>query len=153
MYYQEVIEELKKIILPILEEDDIELVELSFARSSDRAILKLLVDKKYGGIDLQECARLNEKIGNTLDAQSQELNRYILEVSSPGLDRPLRVKSDFLRCINRKARFFLSESIKGKIEHEGAIIKVEQDSVYIDIDGDIVEIPLVKIKKAKQILE
>ncbi len=80
------------------------------------------------------------------------LDKYILEVSSPGLDRPLKTKSDFLRCINRKAKFFLLESIKGKIELDGIITKVEDDSVYIDIDGDIIEIPLVKVNKAKQLL-
>lgn len=150
MYSQEVIEELKQIILPILEENDIELVELSFVKSSRRPTLRLLVDKKCGGIDLQECARLNEKIGEILDTQGSMLNKYILEVSSPGLDRPLKTKSDFLRCINRKVGFFLNESIKGKIELEGLISKVEGDSVYIDVDTEIIEIPLVKINKAKQ---
>ncbi len=152
MYQEEVIEGFKKIILPILEENNVELVGLSLVKAPYRPTLRLLVDKTYGGINLQECARLNEKIGEVLDTQDPMLDKYILEVSSPGLDRPLKTKSDFLRCINRKAKFFLLESIKGKIELDGIITKVADDSVYIDIDGDIIEVPLVKVNKAKQLL-
>lgn len=152
MDYRGLVENLKEIILPVLEEENIELVELNFVKARGRSILKLLVDKKGGGINLQECARLNEKIGGLLDTQDVIKERYILEVSSPGLDRPLMTKSDFLRCINKNVRFFLNESINGKIELEGVISKAGDDSVYIDIDGDIIEIPLAKINKAKQVI-
>ena len=153
MDYQGFVEELKKIILPILEEQSLELVELNFIRASRKPILKLLVDKKYGGISLEECAELNKCIGDILDAQGIMSDRYILEVSSPGLDRPLKTKSDFLRYINRRVRFFLSESINGRTELEGVISRVDDDIVYVDIDGNIIDIPLAKINKAKQTLE
>jgi len=153
MDYPAFIEELKEIILPVLTEEGIELVELHFVKARRKPILKLLVDKKQGGISLGECARLNEKIGSVLDAQNIIESGYIMEVSSPGLDRPLKTKSDFLRCINKKVKFFLSESVKGRLELDGIINKVEDDSVHIDIYGDIIEIPLVKITKAKQTLD
>jgi len=153
MDYPAFIEELKEIILPVLTEEGIELVELHFVKAGRKPILKLLVDKKQGGISLGECARLNEKIGSVLDARNIIESGYIMEVSSPGLDRPLETKSDFLRCINRKVKFFLSESVKGRLELDGIINKVEDDSVHIDIYGDIIEIPLVKITKAKQTLD
>lgn len=152
MDYRGLVENLKEIILPALEEENIELVELNFVKAGGRSILKLLVDKKGGGINLQECAILNEKIGSLLDTQDVIKDRYILEVSSPGLDRPLMTKSDFLRCINKKVRIFLRESIAGKIELEGLILKVEDDSIYIDIEGNHLQIPLSKITKAKQII-
>ena len=153
MDYRGLVENLKEIILPALEEENIELVELSFVKAGGRSILRLLVDKKGGGVNLQECARLNEKIGSLLDTQDVIKDRYILEVFSPGVDRPLVTKSDFLRCINRKVRFFLRESIDGKIELEGVIIKVEDDSVYIDIEGNHLQIPLSEITKAKQVVK
>lgn len=153
MEYYRFEEELKKIIAPFLERENIELVELNFVKSKGRPILKLLVDRKDGRISLGECARLNETIGILLDAQNIIESGYILEVSSPGLDRPLRTKSDFTRCINRKAKFFLSEPIKGKLEIDGIISKAEDNSVYIDLGGEIIEIPLAKINKAKQVLD
>jgi len=153
MDYPAFIEELKEIILPVLTEEDIELVELHFVKARRKPILKLLVDKEQGGISLGECARLNEKIGSVLDAQNIIESGYIMEVSSPGLDRPLKTKNDYLRCIDRKVRFFLSESIKGKIELEGLIKEVKEDSVYIEIEDGTIEIPLFKVMKAKQALD
>jgi len=152
MDYREFIEYLKTIILPLLEEEDIGLVELNFVKAKGRPILKLLLDKKGGRISLEDCARLNEKIGIILDTQDIMKNGYILEVSSPGLDRPLKTKGDFLRCLNRSVKFFLAESINGKTELEGIINKVEDGLVYVEIDENIVEIPLAKINKAKQTL-
>jgi len=88
-----------------------------------------------------------------LDEKDILKERYILEVYSPGLDRPLSTKNDFLRCINRKVRFWLSEPINGKIEMEGSVTKVDDDSVYVDIKDEAVKIPLLNIKKAKQIID
>jgi ribosome maturation factor RimP len=78
--------------------------------------------------------------------------RYILEVSSPGLDRPLKSRNDFLRCINRKVRVFLNEPINGKSELEGVITEVKDDSVYIVINTESIEVPLSKVAKAKQVI-
>lgn len=146
------LEELKKIILPILEENGVELVEFNFIYGRCSSTLKLLVDKKEGEINLEDCTRLNEKIGAILDEQDIVKERYILEVSSPGLDRPLKTKNDFLRCINRNVKFFLSESISSKLELEGTITRVTEELVYVDIKGQLIEIPLVRIKWAKQII-
>jgi ribosome maturation factor RimP len=112
-----------------------------------------LADRPQGGINLEECARLNNEICRIFDEKDILQARYILEVSSPGLDRPLKIKSDFERCINRKARFFLSEPINSKMELKGIITKVEDDAVYIDIEGETAEIPLIKLTKAKQIID
>jgi len=151
MNYRESAEGLKKIILPVLEEEGIVLVELRFMRTGSGMILRLLVDKKEGGISLQECARLNQKIGSLLDAQDIIKDRYILEVFSPGLDRDLVNKDDFSRCINRKVRVFLNECINAKTEIEGRIDKVEGELVYIDMGKEVVGIALSKITKVRQI--
>jgi ribosome maturation factor RimP len=88
-----------------------------------------------------------------LDAEDIIKNRYILEVSSPGLDRLLKTKSDFLRCINRRLRFFLKGPINGKVELEGIIKEVKDDGVAVDTGGLVVEIPLAQINMAKQIIK
>jgi len=151
MDYQDIREDLKNLVSPVLEKEDMELVELIFIRRPSGSILRLLVDKKTGGISLDECARLNERINSLLDVQDIIKERYILEVSSPGLDRPLKDKNDFLRCMDRRARFFFNEPINGKCELEGIINKVEDCAVYIDTGSDKFEIPLSKVRKAKQI--
>lgn len=145
-------EELKKIILPAIEDENMELVELDLIRTSGKTIVRLLVDKLGERINLGECANLNIKIGNLLDQHGIIDSRYLLEVSSPGLDRPLKTASDFKRCLNRKARFFFVEPVFTKLELEGVISAVRQDMVSVDISGRICEIPLGKIRKAVQLL-
>lgn len=108
--------------------------------------------KPEGGINLDECARLNRDIGMLLDEKDIIRERYILEVSSPGLDRPLKTGEDFSRLLNKKAKFFLSEAVNGKLEWDGLINKVSQESVFIITKEGTIEAPLLKINKAKLII-
>lgn len=145
-------EELKKIIMPSLEEEGIELIELNFVRTGDSSLVRLLVDKKEGAINLGDCARLNQKIGGVLENNEILQDRFILEVSSPGLDRLLKTKGDFLRRVNKNVKFFLKEQINGRIEQEGVVINIEDEAVVIkNKDGNLL-IPLSVINKAKQII-
>lgn len=147
---QALITELNRIITDYLKNQGLDLVELLCRYEGRDLFLRILIDRPEGGIILDECASLNNELSRILDEQDILKEGYILEVSSPGLDRPLKNKGDFLRCLNRRARFFLLEPVKGKIELEGTISKVTDDSVYVNIEADIVEIPLIKINKAKQ---
>lgn len=153
MYRQEITEELRDIIGEYLKFKGLDLVDLILRHEGRDLILRILADTPEGGITLDECARLNIEISNLLDEKDILQTRYILEVASPGLDRPLKTKSDFTRCIDRSARFFLNEPVNGKIEIEGLISKVENDSVYIQSDNETIEIPLTKINRAKQVIE
>lgn len=150
---QEIIAQLQNIIAGYLKIQGLDLIDLILRHEGRDSIVRILVDRPEGGITVGECAKLNIQISNLLDEKDILQTRYILEVSSPGLGRVLKTKNDFLRCINRKVRFFLNESINGKIELEGVIKKVENDSVYIESSDGIIEVPLTKINKAKQIIE
>ena len=150
---QEIIAELRNIIGDYLKIQGLDLVDLILRHEGRDSIVRILVDRPEGGITVGECAKLNIQTSNLLDEKDILQTRYILEVASPGLDRPLKTKNDFLRCINRRARFFLNESINSKIELEGVISKVENDLVYIESNNEIIEIPLTKINKAKRVIE
>lgn len=149
---QELVSELRALAQGYLKEKGLVLVDIIYRYEARGLILRIIVDKPEGGIGLDECAYLNQEISRILDEKDMLQARYILEVSSPGIDRPLKQKEDFLRCLNRKARFYLGESVNGKIELEGVILKVEGDLVYIDREGETLEIPLSKINQAKQVI-
>ncbi len=150
---EEIILELRDVVGSYLKDQGLDLIDLIYRYEGRDLILRILVDKPQGGITLEECAQLNKQISNILDEKDILQTRYVLEVSSPGLDRWLKTKSDFRRCINRRVRFFLNEAISGKMEWEGIINKVEDDAVCIDTDDKIIEIPLLKIIKAKQVID
>ena len=147
-----VISGLKNIIGDYLQARNIDLVDFIYRYEGKDLVLRILADNPEGGISLGECACLNRDISRLLDEQDIIQERYTLEVSSPGLDRPLKTKSDFLRCSNKKVKFFFSEPVNGKFELEGIINKAGDDTVFIDIANQTVEAPLAKIIKAKQVL-
>jgi len=146
------IAELKVIIESFIRERNFDFVELIYHYEGKDLVLRVLADRPEGRITMDECALLNREIGDILEQKSIIESRYILEVSSPGIDRPLITKNDFSRSLNRNVKFFLNDLINGKLEWDGKIIRVDDNSVYADIKGNIVEIPLAKIAKAKQII-
>jgi len=148
-----IVRDLNGIIGDYLKIQGLDLIELICRYEGRDLFLRILTDRPQGGITLAECARLNKQISQILDEKDILQARYLLEVSSPGLDRPLKTKNDFLRCLNKTARFFLNEAVNGKIEWAGTIGKVDDDKVCINTETGVMEIPLAKITKAKQIID
>ncbi|MFH1397130.1 MAG: ribosome maturation factor RimP [Candidatus Omnitrophota bacterium] len=147
---KEISERLNIMIDENLKSQGLELVELICNYQGQGLFLRILADKPEGGITIKECAEVNRRLSAMLDEANILEQGYIMEVSSPGLDRPLSEKKDFLRNLNKKIRFFLSEPINGSVELEGIIRRADENSAYIEIEGTEIEIPFVKINKAKQ---
>jgi len=143
-------EQLSGIINSYLESQGLALVDLVVRYEGNNLSLKIFADRPQGGITLDECAMINKYVGNILDEKELIGEKYILEVSSPGLDRPLRTKNDFLRCLGKKAVFFLKEPVCGKLELRGIITEASDDLVKIDAGDGILEIPIINIGKSKQ---
>jgi ribosome maturation factor RimP len=150
---QIIINELKNIIGEYLKTQGLDLIDLIYRYEGRDLYLRILVDRPEGGITLDECKNLNQEIGKIIDEKNILQQSYILEVSSPGIDRPLKEKNDFLHCIGRKVKIFLNEKVNDKLEWDGIIIKAEDGSIYIEVKGEIIQIPISKINKAKQIIE
>jgi len=149
----EIIEELKKVIGEYLAGCGLVLVELVYRQEGRGLVLRILADRPTGGISLGECVVLNSGIGALLDEKNILETGYILEVSSPGVDRPLTSKSDFSRCPDKRVRVFLREQQEAKWELEGIIRKVTDEFLYLEIGpGGVVEIPFARINKAKQVI-
>lgn len=146
------IAEFRLFLEAFLKERNLELVDIIHRYEGSDLVLRILADRPEGGISVGECAQLNRAIGEALEERNILEQGYILEVSSPGLDRPLKAENDFKRCLNRKVRFFLSEHINGKLEWDGQVQKVSEGKVYAQTGKGILEIPLDKINKAKQII-
>ena len=141
-----------RLISDFLAENNFELVEFTHRYEGSDLILRLLVDKPEGLISMGECAQLNRRIGQLLDEKDIIASRYILEVFSPGLDRPLKTREDFMRCLNKQAVFFLNDLVNDKCQWQGLINKVGEHSVFIHQSGQVLEIPLTKINKAKLVI-
>jgi ribosome maturation factor RimP len=147
---------LKVKIRSLVEEEGLELVELNFFEGGSSAVLRIYVDKT-GGVTLDECANLNRKIGDYLETENLISRRYLLEVSSPGLDRPLTSIGDFKRKIGEKVKIIFKEKDQGPTELIGQIKSVKDDHLILEIQpqklkaNEIEEktIPLNQIAQAK----
>ncbi len=147
------VDKIKEIIEPILQEEQVELVEILLRREAGRQVLRLLVDKD-NGIQLSDCIKLNEKIGRVLDEGNVIQESYVIEVDSPGIDRPFKVKRDYERAIGRLIRVTLNEKILGKKEYIARLEEISDAGVKIDVKKKgIIEIPFEKIVRAREEVE
>ena len=121
---------IKDIVSNTLRGNGIGLVDITYRKEGRLMVLRILADKK-GGITIDECAKMNETIGETLDKEDFIPEKYILEVSSPGMDRPLKTKEDFLRLLGKRLRVHTYEPIEGRREFAGALEGVEGDSIAV----------------------
>ncbi len=148
----QLLEKIKDVVVREAERKGICLVELNKSFQGRTLLLMIIVDGCAGPVTLDECADLNRKIGLALEEENLIQDRYILEVSSPGLDRPLKTKEDFSRCLGRKVKFFLIQPINGKIELDGVIAEVSEDGVKSGTSAGELIIPFSQIQRAKQLI-
>jgi ribosome maturation factor RimP len=129
-------------ITPVLEARHFELVELRVS-GGRRKLIRLYVDGPEG-ITIDQCAEVSREIGDVLDAHDLIAGTYILEVSSPGLTRPLKTDRDFERVIGKD----LQLDVTGLGECVGKLQSVSPDHLMVEIDGELVSVDREHIHKA-----
>jgi len=148
----EIPDRVKELITDYLNERGIELVDIVYRREQSGMVLRLLVDTPEG-IRLSECEELNEYLSETLDRENVIDGYYTLEVSSPGLDRPITTERDFERSMGKELTISAYEAIDGKKAHAGRLIGMDKDNIVIDSNGISTVIPKAKIAMAKLRIE
>lgn len=144
--------QIEEIALPFLQNLQVEIVEFHLRPHKGKIFIDILADKPKGGITLYECSLINKHIIQRIEEGNLISEDYIVEVSSPGLDRPLKSPRDFSRVMGRRVRVILQEAILEKSEYAGVVKSVNEKEVLINFKNNIVNIPLEKIVKAVQIV-
>jgi ribosome maturation factor RimP len=138
---------IEAIVEPLLARLGFELVLLQYQRGKKHHILRLFVDKE-GGVSLDDCADVSREVSTVLDVEDPIEGHYTLEVSSPGLNRPLVKERDFLKYVGQRARVVTAEPIVDRKTFVGRLGGVEDGAVIIDVDGRIFKIPHGEIVRA-----
>jgi len=125
-----------------------ELVEIQFRREGHGWVLRLFIDKE-GGITIDDCAAVSREISAYLEVEDLIDHAYHLEVSSPGLERPLRKREDFIRFAERLVRIKLREPINGQRVLIGTLLGLEGEMVLLEMDNETVRIDMENIAKAR----
>ena len=137
---------------PIIKEQNLELIDIESLQERGRWILRLIIDKEKG-VTLDDCIKVSRELGFVLDIKDFLPHTYHLEVSSPGLNRPLKTINDFKKYSGHKVNIKTSKTIGGRKNFKGTLRSVEGDLLSVDIEGTGYEIPLNDIVKANLIYE
>lgn len=137
------------LVEPLITELGYELVDLQYGREGGRYILRLFIDRPEG-IDLNDCEKVSRTVGAILDREDCIPNSYYLEVSSPGLERPLKKEADFKRFAGRKVKIRTFAPIDGQRNFQGRLLGYHEGQVEVQIDdGRSLVIPLAQITTAR----
>ena len=143
---EQIIERVKELLQPLIEERGLKLVDVEYI-TAGKPVLRIYVYNPEG-TSIEDCEWISRRIGALLDIEDLIPVSYILEVSSPGLDRKLKNKEEYDIFKGRDVKIVLSEPIEeGKNVYEGVLQGLEDDNVFLETDGETIKIPLEKISK------
>lgn len=152
MLSSEVIKITEELVTPILQEKNLELADIEYVKEGKNWFLRVYIDKE-GGVDIVECGEVSEQLSEKLDKEDPIKDPYFLEVSSPGVERPLKTKDDFLKNIDKNVFVKLYQPIDGEKEFEGILKEFDGNTAIIEYKVKTrkkqVEIPYDKIAKAR----
>jgi ribosome maturation factor RimP len=143
----------ESILGPLLDAEGLSLVDIEYKREQGGWILRVFIDKE-GNVTLDDCARVSREFGQLLDVEDIIPTSYHLEVSSPGLDRPLKKEADFVKYSGRRVRIKTKEPVSGRRNFKGALLGCTEGKVKVKVEGsEIFTIPLSSILKANLEIE
>lgn len=141
--------EIEELTRKIAESEGLELMDLEYKTGQSRDLLRVFIDKT-GGVTLSDCENLSRQLSATLDVNDLVKAAYVLEVSSPGLDRPLRTDHDYQRSIGRTVRISFEERDGKIIQAVGLLTAVDGEAVTIQQEGKTLRIERDRVHRAQQ---
>ena len=138
---------------PLAEAEGLELVAVEYQREAGGWVLRVYLDKP-GGIGLDDCQRVSQQLGDLLDVEDLIEHAYTLEVSSPGLDRPLVSEADFARFAGRLVCLQTAAPLEGQRRFRGRLLGIAAGAVRLEVEGGRqVAIPHAAIERARLVVE
>ena len=140
------------LIEPILNEMDFELVDVDYLSEYGKWVLRIYTDRA-GGVTIDDCARISRELGDLIDIKDIVRHEYVLEVSSPGLNRPLKKEADFARVIGKKVKVKMRMPVNGRRNFSGYLKDVRDHIIYIEDEGGLIALSWPEIDKANLVYE
>ncbi len=137
----------EELIRSVVEAEGFELVHVEFQPRGAASKLRVYIDKP-GGVNLADCQQVSRQVGVFLDVEDLVPHQYTLEVSSPGIERPLFRPTDYRRFAGSEIRLTVLEKIDGRRNFQGRLLGLVNGLVELDTGGEILRIPLERVKKA-----
>ena len=142
---------LAEIITPVIEDMGFELVRVRLMGGKTQ-LLQIMADRPEGGIEVDECAAISTAVSAVLDVEDPITDAYTLEVSSPGIDRPLTRLKDFEEFEGYEAKLETAEPIDGRKRFKGVLAGVEGEEVMLNVDEGTIGLQFDWLSDAKLVL-
>ena len=141
--------ELTELLTPIVADMGLECLGVEYSPSQGNSLVRVYIDAPDRAVTVDDCEAVSRQVSATLDVHDPVQGRYTLEVSSPGLDRPLFTAEQFARFVGQSAKLEVNLPIDGRRRFQGPIRAVEGSTIVLDQDGEDVRIAHENIHKAK----
>jgi len=151
--YRDIPEELRTLIEPIVRDHGLELMDADLVRGRGPWQLRVVVDTPSGDgrVSVEQCAQVSRELGTALDAGDVIDHRYLLEVSSPGLDRPLSRERDFAAADGCDVKIETRVPVDGRRRFHGRLVDFDGETARVSVDGREYAIPFAQVVKANLI--
>lgn len=137
-----------EVLHPIVEENSCELVDVKYLRERGGRVLRIYLDKE-GGVTVDDCANVSRELGVVLDAYDiMPQHSYTLEVSSPGLRRPLSRQSDYERFKGRKVKIKTTDPVGDRRVFSGTLLGMRGEMILVEVDGRSYSVPFGSVSRA-----
>lgn len=140
-------DKLTEMLRPAVDETGKELLGVEFISAGNNSILRVFIEHE-NGIDVDDCAEVSRQIGAILDVEDPISSEYNLEVSSPGLDRPLFTKAHYEMVIGEEIQAKLGVPLNGRRKFKGILESIENDTLMVIVDGETYPLVINNIDKA-----
>ena len=140
------------LIEPIIMAEELELVDVEYKKEGKSWVLRIFIDKE-GGVTIADCQKVSRLTGDLIDVEETITTTYSLEVSSPGLNRVLKREEDFLKFKGRQIYLHSLSPIDNRKKFNGILTDFKDQTVFIEVDGEVLGIPLRHVGKANLVIE
>lgn len=146
--------EIRKVIEPVVADYAYEIVRLKWLGTDDGKVLQIMVEPKDGSrTEIDVCGKISNDISAILDVEDVIADKYTLEVTSPGIDRPLTRLKDFERFGGMEAKLETKLQIDGRKRFKGKIGKIDEENIKVEIEGgEVIQLKFNDINEAKLVI-
>ncbi len=143
------VDKLEQLLAPVVEDLGYELLGLEYSANPKNRLLRVYIDQAERGIGLEDCEAVSREVSALLDVEEPIAGQYTLEVSSPGVERPLFKLEHFARFAGEQAVVLMAVPLDGRRKFRGRILGVEADAVRLALDSGEVSLPMAGMNKAR----
>jgi ribosome maturation factor RimP len=146
-------EQLTELVAPAIADLGLECLGVEYSPSHGNSLVRVYIDCAERAVTVDDCEKVSRQVSALFDVNDPIEGRYTLEVSSPGLDRPLYTAEQFARFVGQQVKMELNLPLNGRRRFQGTILGVEGDSICVEQDGVEVSIAHGNVQKAKLVAE